>query len=81
MQFKINNKEYELTTQEQIDPSGRPFVNVGVEKDTNYPDKWVGKVVKNYWILTFKYTDTNEYFKIGLDYNDKVITVKCEFTW
>jgi len=76
MTFKIKDKEYELTIQEQIAPSGRPFVNVGVKKDTRYPDKWVMKVIKNYWILLFKYTDNGEYFKLGLDYNDKIITVK-----
>lgn len=69
MTFTLNQKQYQLTTEPQTSPKGRQFVNVGVEKDLRYPDKWVKGVAQNRWILTFKYLDNNEYFRLEMDYD------------
>lgn len=71
--MKINNKEYILTTEPQVSPQGRLFINTAVQKDTEHPDKWINKVLKSRWIYTFKYLDNNEYFYLYIDYNDEVL--------
>lgn len=66
-------KQILVTTEIQVGDNGRPFKNIGVEKDLSTPLKWVNGFQKSHWTLTFKYTDNNEFFKIRINHLNEII--------
>ena len=62
-----------ITTEIQIGENGRPFRISKVEKDLTTPLKWVNGVKKRGSILTFIYTDKNEFFEVKINHLNEVI--------
>lgn len=62
-----------ITTEIQIGENGRPFRISKVEKDFITTLKWVNGVKKGGWILTFIYTDNNEFFEVKINHLNEVI--------
>jgi len=55
----------------QISKLGRPYRLSGTKKNLQLPSKWIDRVEKWHWIISYKYLDADEYFEINLDYFDK----------
>lgn len=66
-------KQILVTTEIQIGENGRPFRISKVEKDFTTPFKWVNGVKKGGSILTFIYTDKNEFFEVKINHLNEVI--------
>lgn len=49
----------------------RPCRLSGTKKNLQLPSKWIDRVEKWHWIISYKYLDQEEYFEINLDYFDK----------
>ncbi len=61
---EINLSSFDL----QTGTIGKPFRQFGLIVNTEFPEKWVNKVLKKHWIYLFKYEDGN-IFGIEIDYN------------
>lgn len=60
----------------QTSPSGRPIRLSGIEKSDLYPDLWIEKSCKNYWIYTFRFMDEKGGFiKFLFDYYDEFVEI------
>ncbi len=60
----------------QTSPSGRPIRYSGIEKSELYPEKWIDKGYKNYWVYTFRFMDTKGGFiKFLFDYYDNFVRI------
>lgn len=58
--------------QTQYDKNKRPFRLSGTKKNTQIPNKWIDKVLKNHWIYSFIYLDEQGgFFEVEIDYFDK----------
>ena len=61
------------TLQTQHDKNNRPFRLSGTRKNLQIPAKWIDKVLKYHWIISFIYLDEQGgIFEINLDYFDKM---------
>lgn len=69
-----NKTTINLNFETQISSLGRPYRLSGTRKNSQLPEKWVNKVLKNHWIHSFKYLDEQGgFFEIEIDYNDKFV--------
>lgn len=58
----------------ETSPSGRPIRLSGIEKSELYPEKWINKICKNYWVYTFRFMDEKGGFvKFLFDYYDNYV--------
>ena len=74
-----NNKKIYIDFREQVGSKGENFRLSGVSVNSKMPAKWVkenGKNIEKYhWIYCFRYLETNNFFKIEINYYDKF---KCK---
>lgn len=61
-QININGFILQLDFEPQQSPRGRLMRLSGTAKDLNYPEKWVDRVLKNYWVYTFIFLDGEKEF-------------------
>jgi len=61
------------TLEIQKSKDGRPFRMIGITKCQTRPKMWVNGEQRHHWIYQFKYLDTNTYFYIVVNPNDKII--------
>ena len=67
-----NNKIY-LDNRIQTSPLGREFRLSSIQKDLQFPSKWLGGMEVWNWIYRFRYLDTDGFFGFYFDYNNKFL--------
>ena len=74
-QIKIKNLTLDLNPLiVQTSPNGRPIRLSGISKNLQVPERWINKVLCNYWIYTFIFTDEEGGFiHFEFDYNNNFI--------
>lgn len=74
--IKIKETKIYLNFETQISKLGRPFRLSGTKKNSQLPEKWIDKVLKNHWIHSFIYLDEQAgFFEVEIDYYDNFVSL------
>lgn len=72
--LNIKGVKLGLHFEQQISPQGRPIRLSGISKNLKVPEKWINKVLKNYYIYSFKFLDEKGGFiSFEFDYYDNFV--------
>ena len=55
----------------QVGTIGKEFRLSSVIKNTQIPPKWINNTEKHHWFYLFRYIDSDNFFKIEVDYFNK----------
>jgi len=77
--LNINGFKLYLNFDTQLSKNGKEIRLSGIAKNCKLAEKWIKEngtnTLKNHWVYTFRYVDTDKFVSFEFDYYDKFIGI------